>query len=77
MDGGVSFYQEHAEEKSQFNELRCLIENVQSAGINSTSAAEFFTKLSSHADLIIETINRHFCNEEEQVSCCNEPMLYD
>lgn len=67
VDGGVSFSQEHAEEESQFNELRCLIENVQSAGVNSTSAAEFFAKLSSHADLIIETINRHFHNEEEQV----------
>ncbi|OIT05344.1 PREDICTED: zinc finger protein BRUTUS [Nicotiana attenuata] len=67
VDGGLSFFQEHAEEESQFNELRCLIESVQSTEISSTSAAEFFSKLCSQADLIIETIKRHFYNEEVQV----------
>ncbi|KAL3512235.1 hypothetical protein ACH5RR_024952 [Cinchona calisaya] len=67
VDGGVSFFEEHAEEESQFNELRCLIENIQSSGVNSTSAAEFFAKLCSQADLIIETIKRHFQNEEAEV----------
>ncbi|MCD7451774.1 hypothetical protein HAX54_013422 [Datura stramonium] len=67
VDGGLSFVQEHAEEESQFNELRCLIESIQSTEVNSTSAAEFFSKLCSQADLIIETIKRHFHNEEVQV----------
>ncbi|CDO98421.1 unnamed protein product [Coffea canephora] len=67
VDGGVSFFEEHAEEESQFNELRCLIENIQNSGANSASAADFFTKLCSQADLIIETIKRHFQNEETEV----------
>ncbi|KAA8541256.1 hypothetical protein F0562_025137 [Nyssa sinensis] len=67
VDGELSFFQEHAEEESQFNEFRCLIESIQSAGLNSTSAAEFYAKLCSHADQIMETIQRHFHNEEVQV----------
>ncbi|GAA0169325.1 ubiquitin-protein ligase [Lithospermum erythrorhizon] len=67
VDGGPSFSQEHAQEKSQFNELRCLIESIQNSGVNSTSASEFFTKLCSQADLIIESIKKHFQNEEIQV----------
>jgi zinc finger-like protein len=68
VDGGYSFFQEHAEEESQFNEFRYLIESIQSAGESSTSAAEFYVKLCSHADHIMETIQRHFNNEEVQVS---------
>nr|GLL21912.1 zinc finger protein BRUTUS-like [Ipomoea trifida] len=67
VDGGLSFFQEHVEEKNQFNELRCMIVNIQSTGVNSISAAEFFSKLCLHADLIIETIKKHFHNEEVQV----------
>lgn len=67
VDGGLSFFQEHAEEEIQFNELRCLIESIQCTEVNSTSAAEFFSKLYSQADLIIETIKQHFHNEEVQV----------
>ena len=67
MDGEISFFQGHAEEKSNFNEIRCLIENIQSVGENSTSAAEFYGELCSHADKIMETIERHFDNEEVQV----------
>ncbi|KAM1026479.1 hypothetical protein ACFX2I_039345 [Malus domestica] len=66
VDGKISFFQEHAEEESQFNEFRCLIENIQSAGAISTSA-DFYAKLCSHADQIMETIQRHFSNEEVQV----------
>lgn len=44
-----------------------MIENIQSAGANSTSAAEFYGELCSHADKIMETIKRHFDNEEVQV----------
>ncbi|XP_062158173.1 zinc finger protein BRUTUS [Alnus glutinosa] len=67
VDGEISFFQEHAEEESQFNEFRYLIESIQSAGETSTSAAEFYGKLCSHADHIMETIQRHFYNEEVQV----------
>ncbi|KAJ9676987.1 hypothetical protein PVL29_022132 [Vitis rotundifolia] len=67
VDGELSFFQGCAEEDSKFNEIRCLIENIQSAGANSTSAAEFYGELCSHADKIMETIKRHFDNEEVQV----------
>ncbi|XP_038724888.1 zinc finger protein BRUTUS-like isoform X1 [Tripterygium wilfordii] len=67
VDGELSFSEEHAEEESQFNEFRCLIESIRSAGANSNSAAEFYAKLCSHADQIMETIQRHFYNEEVQV----------
>ncbi|XP_023002699.1 zinc finger protein BRUTUS-like [Cucurbita maxima] len=67
VDGEFSFLQEHAEEESQFNEFRSLIEKIQSAGANSTSRAEFYVKLCSHADQIMDTIKRHFHNEEVQV----------
>ncbi|KAF8103682.1 hypothetical protein N665_0186s0050 [Sinapis alba] len=67
VDGEFSFSEEHDEEENQFNEFRCLIEKIKSAGASSTSAAEFYTKLCSHADQIMETIQRHFHNEEVQV----------
>ncbi|XP_065860744.1 zinc finger protein BRUTUS isoform X2 [Euphorbia lathyris] len=67
VDGELSFFQEHAEEESQFNEFRSLIENIQKSGANSNSAADFYAKLCSHADQIIETTQRHFYNEEVQV----------
>lgn len=67
VDGEFSFFQEHAEEESQFNEFRRLIETIQNAGANSTSESEFYSKLCSHADHIMETTQRHFNNEEAQV----------
>ncbi|GAV75718.1 Hemerythrin domain-containing protein/zf-CHY domain-containing protein/zf-RING_2 domain-containing protein [Cephalotus follicularis] len=67
VDGEFSFTQEHAEEENRFNEFRCLIESIQSEGAVSTSAAEFYAKLCSHADQIMETIEKHFYNEEVQV----------
>ncbi|XP_010906998.2 zinc finger protein BRUTUS isoform X1 [Elaeis guineensis] len=66
VDGEVSFAQEHAEEESQFNKFRCLIEQVQSAGANVTPA-EFYSELCAHADQIMDTIQRHFCSEEAEV----------
>ncbi|KAK4804888.1 hypothetical protein SAY86_004705 [Trapa natans] len=66
VDGELSFTQEHAEEQSQLDEFRCLIEKIQSTGATAT-ASEFYIKLCSHADQIIETIERHFHNEEVQV----------
>lgn len=74
VDGELSFFQEHADEESQFNQFRSLIENIQSAGFNSSSAAEFYGKLCSHADHIMETIHRHFENEEVQVSFSPYPV---
>ncbi|KAL0816513.1 hypothetical protein Bca101_072957 [Brassica carinata] len=53
----LSFSEEHDEEENQFND----------AGASSTSAVEFYTKLCSHADQIMEIIQRHFHNEEIQV----------
>jgi hypothetical protein len=68
VGGEFSFSKEHAEEETQFNKFRCLIESIQSAGASSNSVADFYAKLCSHADQIIETIQRHFHNEEIQVS---------
>lgn len=68
VEGEFSFSQEHAEEESQFNEFRRLIESIQSAGANSTSAAQFYEKLCIHTDQIMEAILGHFHNEEVQVS---------
>ncbi|KAK6252682.1 hypothetical protein QUC31_014402 [Theobroma cacao] len=66
VDAELSFAQEHAEEEIQFNKLRCLIENIQSVGANSSSA-EFYVKLCSQADQIMDSIQKHFHNEEVQV----------
>ncbi|CAK9149304.1 unnamed protein product [Ilex paraguariensis] len=66
VDGEVSFAQEHAEEESEFEKFRCLIETIENAGANSSSV-EFYTKLCSHADHIMATIEKHFYNEEVQV----------
>jgi len=68
VDAELSFFQEHAEEESQFNDFRCLIERIQSEGALSNSEVEFYAKLCTHADHIIKTIQRHFHNEEVQVS---------
>ncbi|KAK7398904.1 hypothetical protein VNO78_10078 [Psophocarpus tetragonolobus] len=67
VDGEFSFFQEHAEEESQFNDFRRLIETIQSEGASSNSDVEFYSKLCTHADHIMETIQRHFHNEEVQV----------
>ncbi|KAF2322576.1 hypothetical protein GH714_019089 [Hevea brasiliensis] len=66
VDAELSFAQEHAEEEIQFDKLRCLIESIQSAGVN-TSLTEFYTKLCLQADNIMDTIQKHFQNEEDQV----------
>lgn len=66
VDAELCFAQKHAEEESQFHKFRCLIESIESTGVNSSSA-EFYTKLCSHADHIMETIEKHFHNEEIQV----------
>ena len=67
VDAGLSFAQEHAEEESQFEKFRCLMESIERAGANSSSA-EFCSKLCSHADHIMDTLKKHFQNEEIQVS---------
>lgn len=43
------------------------MESIESAGANSSSA-EFCSKLCSHADHIMQIIQKHFKNEETQVS---------
>ncbi|KAA3463724.1 Zinc finger protein-related isoform 1 [Gossypium australe] len=66
VDAELSFTQEHAEEEIQFNKLRRLIENIQSAGTDSSSA-EFYANLCSQADQIMDSIQKHFHSEEAQV----------
>ncbi|PAN29073.1 hypothetical protein PAHAL_5G200400 [Panicum hallii] len=66
VDSELSFVQEHAEEERRFNNFRCLIQQIQIAGAKST-AVDFYSKLCSHADKILETIEKHFCNEETKV----------
>ncbi|XP_052199225.1 zinc finger protein BRUTUS-like isoform X2 [Diospyros lotus] len=66
LDAELCFAQEHAEEEIQFDNIRCLIESIESDGAN-LSSAEFYIKLCSHADQIMDTIQKHFQNEEAQV----------
>ncbi|GAB4828861.1 hypothetical protein Ancab_018521 [Ancistrocladus abbreviatus] len=66
VDAELSFAQEHAEEESEFEKLRCLIESIQMEGEKS-SCADFYERLCSHADQIMDTIQKHFQNEEVQV----------
>ncbi|KAF9677368.1 hypothetical protein SADUNF_Sadunf08G0100400 [Salix dunnii] len=66
VDAELSFAQEHAEEEIEFDKLRCLIESIQSAGAH-TSLTDFYTKLCSQADQIMDSIQKHFQNEEVQV----------
>lgn len=66
VDAELSFAQEHAEEESQFDKLSCLIESIQSSGANSSST-EFYAKLCSQADQIMDSIQKHFHDEEAQV----------
>lgn len=66
VDAELSFAQEHAEEESEFDKFRCLIESIENDGANSSSS-EFCSKLCSHADHIMAIIEKHFKNEELQV----------
>ncbi|KAJ9554122.1 hypothetical protein OSB04_018167 [Centaurea solstitialis] len=66
VDAELSFAQEHAEEESEFDKFRCLIESIEQDGANSSSS-EFCSKLCSHADHIMAIIEKHFQNEELQV----------
>ncbi|KAL7090978.1 hypothetical protein ACP275_12G076700 [Erythranthe tilingii] len=65
VDAEISFVEEHAEEESEFHKFRCLIESIETAGAN--SSAEFYSELCSQADHIMETVKKHFLNEENQV----------
>ncbi|KAL1807733.1 hypothetical protein ACET3Z_024723 [Daucus carota] len=66
LDAELSFAEEHAEEESEFDKFRSLIESVERAGANSSSA-EFYSKLCSQADHIVGSIQKHFQNEEVKV----------
>jgi len=67
VDGDFSFFQEHAEEESQFNDFRSLIERIVSEEATSSSEVELYSMLCLQADHIMETIQKHFHNEEVQV----------
>lgn len=75
VDGEFSFAQKHAEEESQFNKVRFLIESIQNAGAKST-LAEFYTQLSLHADQIMDSIQSHFHDEEVQVNLCDHSFQF-
>lgn len=64
-------FQEHSKEEGVFNQFRCLIESIQKAGKISCSVAELNSKICSHADQIMETLTRHFHDEEVQVRSPN------
>uniref|UniRef100_A0ACD5VQK9 Uncharacterized protein n=1 Tax=Avena sativa TaxID=4498 RepID=A0ACD5VQK9_AVESA len=66
VNSELSFVLEHAEEERRFNNFRRLIQQIQMAGAKST-AAEFYSELCSHADQIMEAIEKHFYNEETKV----------
>ncbi|XP_071686362.1 zinc finger protein BRUTUS-like [Rutidosis leptorrhynchoides] len=66
VDAELSFAQEHAEEESEFDKFRCLIESIEKDGANSSSS-EFCSKLCMHADHIMSILDKHFKNEELQV----------
>ncbi|KAG6601280.1 Zinc finger protein BRUTUS, partial [Cucurbita argyrosperma subsp. sororia] len=66
VDAELSFADKHAEEEIQFDKLRHLIESIQ-ADRAKYSSAEIHKKLSSHADQIIKTIQKHFHDEELHV----------
>lgn len=66
--GQISIFQKHKSEESLSNEFRCLIESIKSAGTNSSTAAEFHSKICSHADQIMETLKARFHDEEVKVS---------
>ncbi|XP_072968294.1 zinc finger protein BRUTUS isoform X1 [Typha angustifolia] len=65
VNGDISFVEEHADEESQLKKFRYLIEQIQGPGAK--SPAEFCSELCSHADQIMETIEKHFHNEEAKV----------
>lgn len=64
----ISNFQERKNEESLSHEFRCLIESIKSAGTISSTAAEFHSKICSHADQIMGTLKVHFHDEEVKVS---------
>ncbi|GAB2280041.1 hypothetical protein Dimus_014679 [Dionaea muscipula] len=66
VDAELSFADEHAAEENEFEKLRCLIESIQIDGAKSSSA-DFYARLCSQADQIMDTIQKHFQDEEVQV----------
>lgn len=66
VDVELCFSKEHAEEEREFHKFRCLIESIKTPGSKSLSA-DFYSELCSYADHILETIKKHFHNEEMQV----------
>ncbi|XP_060675932.1 zinc finger protein BRUTUS isoform X2 [Ziziphus jujuba] len=64
--GEASFFNEHAhEEETQFMEFMHLFQSAREVSV--ASSTEFYSKLCTHADKIMHTINMHFHIEEDQV----------
>ena len=70
VNAELSFAKEHAEEEMEFEKPRSLIESIEVAGAE-LSLADFYSRLCSHADEIMDMIQKHFHNEEIQV-CTHE-----
>ncbi|PON56330.1 43kDa postsynaptic protein [Parasponia andersonii] len=62
--GETSIFHQHAEVKSKFSEFWYLIQSARAVSI---ASHEFHSNLSSCADQVIETINRHFNIEQLQI----------
>lgn len=66
--GQIPIFPDHKNEESLSNEFRCLIECIKRTGTISSAAAEFHSKICSHADQIMETLKGHFHDEKVKVS---------
>jgi len=66
LAGELSFEQKHSEEESQVNNFGQLIKKILCAGAHSSSA-EFYSALFLHADQMMDSIQRHFQDEEAEV----------
>jgi zinc finger-like protein len=63
----VSYITDHADEERKFIEVRRLLEGVQAALEQNTTAAELYGELCLQAEVIVETIQQHLLDEEDQV----------
>lgn len=64
----VSYTTDHADEERKFDDVRRLLEGVQAAVNSNSTAAELYGELCVQAEVIVETIQQHLLDEEDQVS---------
>ena len=68
MKQRVSYTLDHADEERKFDDVRRLLEGVQVAVNSNSTAAKLYGELCVQAEVIVETIQQHFLDEEDQVS---------